>query len=794
MSNLQAALSYAAQGYRVFPLSPGTKKPFKGSHGFKDATSDTEQITTWWTDTPEANVGIATGEESNLLVIDLDAYKESDAPDDVTGIIAWGEGRANVELNQTLTVRTGSGGLQLWYTFPDFNARNSNSSRLGVNIDIRGNGGYTLAPGSVVDGHVYALTVDIPRAAANVNLLDRLRPSAKAAAILPTIEQPVIENESSLEHARTYAKNRAKGILQDLAALKSTGWDGPSWGETCWAKARDLVRLGRTEWTGLPLDTLHNAYVKVVEQLRDGTEDWDRRLVGYWESALEHVDDYEPIPASAKVDLYFSEEQGEEVERPAAQMFSWDDFGMADRLSHYSSGRCLWLFDTGSWAVYSQSEWKLQNELAERQMREVTENMIEWEAEFYSDEVPEGAKESPREQFAKWARSRRTVKSVKSSLEMSKSKKGITQSINDFDADPMLFQVGNGVIDLRTIEVSPKSQSLKILKGTDVMYDPAATCPMWLAHLKRVLPNPEDQEFLQRWVGYCLTGLQTEQRFAIHFGPPGTGKSVFLDVMGHLFGNYHVSANADVLHDTASEQHMTGLASLAGSRFIQASESKKGRKLNSATVNMLTSQEKVTARFMRQDEFNFSPTGKINYVTNHKPKIDPTAGTWRRMILVGWNEIISESEKRKDLGQLIIENELSGVLNWALQGCLEWQKRKSLDVPMHMELEKDEYKAEEDVLGAFIADSCIIDADARTTTDDLFIAYRRWREINGFMLNGTKITLAKDLKEAGWKPYRTSSERGFEGLRVREDATGPKYPNSPAQPEYDKSLDSLLDI
>ena len=284
-------------------------------------------------------------------------------------------------------------------------------------------------------------------------------------------------------------------------------------------------------------------------------------------------------------------------------------------------------------------------------------------------------------------------------LDLARADARIAIRHQELDADPWLFNVSNGTIDLRTGKLRSHDPADLITKLAPIAYDPEAKSDRWDAFLSDAQGgNDEMLTFLRRARGYTLTGLTREHVLFFLFGPTGTGKSTYFVMLHALLGDYAVRAPRGLLFVAKGERHTTDLTTLFGARFVSCSEIEEGATFDEALVKDLTGGEAVTARRMREDNWTFDPTHKIALPGNHKPNVRNFDDAIRRRVrLIPW--VVQPSRPDKQLVEKL-KTELPGILADAVRGCLEWQ-RAGLGEPVAVRDATDAYQDESDVLGEF---------------------------------------------------------------------------------------------
>ena len=333
----------------------------------------------------------------------------------------------------------------------------------------------------------------------------------------------------------------------------------------------------------------------------------------------------------------------------------------------------------------------------------------------------------------------------------------VTVGPADMDADPLLFNVDNGTIRLvgACDDFRPHARTDRISRISPAAYDPDATCDLWFKFLCEVQPDTAIRLFLQRWVGYCLTGLTIEQKLIFNFGEGANGKSVFVETIAWLLGTYALTLPfASLLKDDRKRggDATPDIARLPGVRMVRASEPEKGSTFSEATIKQITGNEELTARHLHHDFFDFIAQFKLTLSGNHKPMIrGQDHGIWRRFLLVPWKVMVPEEDQDLNLADKL-KAEASGILNWALDGCRMWLE-SGLDVPAGVRVATDEYRSDSDPVGRFLA-ACTEGMPGDSVEGaEIYAAYHKWCKANAER-TWSMTAFGRALAERGYEKQR----------------------------------------
>jgi putative DNA primase/helicase len=317
-------------------------------------------------------------------------------------------------------------------------------------------------------------------------------------------------------------------------------------------------------------------------------------------------------------------------------------------------------------------------------------------------------------------------------LELAKSEPETMLLPEHLDEDPFLLNVLNGTLDLRTGELRPHRREDRITKLAPVHYEKHVGAPLFARFLERITDgNVELESYLCRSVGYALTGSTRQQCLEIHYGTGANGKTVFRETIRAMLGDYALTISSDTLmaRRWAAGNATPDVARLRGARFVIASESGQRSSFAEERVKTLTGGDSICARFLYQDEIEFEPSHKLFLATNHRPRVYGTdPAIWRRIHLVPFTVTIPEPEQDKELLEKL-KKELSGILSWAVEGCLEWQAT-GLRPPEAVQKATNQYQRDMDTLGLFLEEETerSEDPEERIKVKDLYGAYSAWCE------------------------------------------------------------------
>lgn len=371
-----------------------------------------------------------------------------------------------------------------------------------------------------------------------------------------------------------------------------------------------------------------------------------------------------------------------------------------------------------------------------------------------------------RDALYRHARASQSKRAIEAMIYLARSEPGIPAVLTDFDGDPMLLNVVNGTLDLRSGTLRPHRREDYITRIVPIAWDERATAPTWDAFLRRVLAEDADlYGYVQRMVGYCLTGDTSEQVLHFLHGRGANGKSVFCEILAALLGEYAIVCSPELIMPRRHSAIPNDIARLRGARVALMNETTQGSRFDEAKLKDLTGGDTLTGRFLHREFFDFKPTHKLVIRGNHKPAISGTdEGIWRRLRLVPFTVQIPPDEQDKRLLDKL-RGELPGILRWAVEGCLDWQRR-GLNPPAVVTEAVQQYREESDTLGRFIAEHCNVRKLAQVKSGVFFRHYQQFAEQSGERWIPAK-DLPHEMERRGFSYKRgTGGQRLYLGIEL----------------------------
>ncbi len=438
----------------------------------------------------------------------------------------------------------------------------------------------------------------------------------------------------------------------------------------------------------------------------------------------------------------------------------YSDAAVSRRAVNKHGGNFRYCEPMGGWLFYRDGRWQKDEENLIYSAIARTARVIAQEANDDPD------LDKAKRGVAMSLCSNRVVRNV---IEYSASDKRVRASAGEFDADPFALNTPSGTVDLKTGELHPHSP--KGLHTRMAAVAPkAAPAPVWARFLDEATAGDKElQRYLQRLAGYALTGSTKEHQMSFIWGPGGNGKSVFVNTIMAALGDYAMNTPSNTFSARSDNAHPEGLARLRGARLVIASETQEGLTWNEALVKQVTGGDTVTARFMHQGSFEYRPQFKLVVMGNHKPRlVNLDNGMKRRLQMVPFT--VTPKNPDRELERKL-KDELPQIMQWMVEGCISWQEN-GLQLPTIVRAATDEYFVDEDPVGRFLEERCVLRHDASVQTGALFEAWREWAEDQNESSRTQRWLANNLLNRPGVMRWRNpiNGQRGLSGLELLYDA------------------------
>jgi len=680
------------KGRKIFPCKPNRKRPLT-PRGYKDASSDVGVIETWWSNHPDANIGLCTGKDANLIVVDIDVKSNAGGMESLQKL------EAEFGKLDTLVATTPSGGLHYYFAFPQEAKTIKCMVALRKGIDIRADGGYVVAPGSSIDDKLYEFE-DIDKEIVELPLwlLELLTNKETNNSSFDVVETVLGVSEGS----------RNVTLFKLSSSLRGRGVD--------YEDAKEQV---------LSANNNCNPPLPITEALKCLNNAYKRYQPNNTELTEHHL----------------------------------TELGSAKEMVSCYGENIRYIPQFGKWLLWDGHRWCF-DETGD------VNRLAKANALSQYDKVAQIDDFNQRQQMSRYAAKSESRQAIESTIHLAKTEEGIPLRVESLDTNSYLLGVANGVINLRTGGLREETKKEYITKQAPVEFNPIATCPRWFEFLNEVMDGDNEMiDYLKRIVGYSLTGDTKEQVLFFLFGHGANGKSVFVNTIQDLLGDYAIQTPVSTLMTRGKGSINNDVARMRGARFVATTETEEGSKFNESEIKLLTGGDTITCRFLRQEYFEYRPEFKIWISGNHKPVPGDGHSIWRRLILIPFEIIVDESDQDKELN-LKLREELSGILNWAIEGCLEWQE-KGLKTPQKIVDAIREYKSEMDRVLTWMDECCQpkprIGAEIKAS--ELYSSYKSWAIDNGEWAMSQRI-FGNKLSEKGFKKIRKGQGQFYQGISL----------------------------
>lgn len=428
------------------------------------------------------------------------------------------------------------------------------------------------------------------------------------------------------------------------------------------------------------------------------------------------------------------------------------DVGLARRLVLESRGKLRYVKEWKAWLAWSGRQWMRDDGLAAAHVaKQVSDKLWQELAELPSEN---------RQRVVSFVKAASSSRGIEAAVKLARSEPGVVVTAGELDRHPYLLNVQNGVLNLETAELLPSSPEHLLTHMAGVSFDVAANCPTWRKFIDEVTNGDKELAgFLQRSCGLALSADVSEQVLWLHHGEGRNGKSTMLNVLSLLLGSYAGPAPLEMLlvRGKQAKEAEQQFATLAGKRLVTTVEADSGVRFSEATTKLLTGGDIVLARRLYEDPWPVQPSWKLHVAANHKPLVrGRDEGIWRRLMLTPWLRRFEGAAEDKRLKEKILA-ELPGVLNWCLGGFVQWRSG-GLRPPKQVLAATAEYRDENDVMGSWMAECCLKDANVVAEAQQLYNSYRNWCENTGERVDSAKA-FGTQLEKLGFAAERPSFGR-----------------------------------
>lgn len=721
-SKKSIALDLIEEGFHIIPLHNPTKSGCScgndcgsiGKHprisGWPEkASRDPIDIRRWWRHAPDANIGIVCGKQSDLAVLDMDPrHNGEESLDKLEAEIGC--------FTQTATVLTGGGGKHFYFRYPGKNKLKNSSGQLGDGLDIKTDGGYVVAPGSLHEsGEFYSWLLR----------MDNIEPFPKRVITYLKKEKRHINN-SNKKYSLSSVDPIQEGKRNDTLFILGV-------------KLRDK---GMTE-------------KQIYDELLDINAKRCNPPLG--DSEVKKIANSASKPPTNQLEST--------VDNTEEDYGLWDtDFGNARELVEHHGDTIRYDINEDRWLFWDGIRWK----------PDPTGLYVMGKAKELVEQIYEEAKElddrDRSEKKQKHARKSANEARLKAMMSLSTTFPDIKVTKEMIDQQPMLVTLNNLTVDLLNGKLLKQNPKNLITKKLPYSFDSDAKCSKWEEFIFHIMDGDKEMvKFLQQAVGYSLTGKTTEQCLFFLYGSGRNGKSTFVEVLLRLLGEYAIKAESDMIMDRSYGSGVPNdIARLCGHRLVVLSEIQEGKRLDEAKVKNLTGEDTIPARFLRKEFFDFNPTHKMWVFGNHKPLINGTdEGIWRRLRLIKFGVTIPKKEIDRHLKTKLLK-ELPGIFNWAVKGCREWiNNGYKLQVPESVKQETLAYRSEMDIISTFLEDKCKQTVTAKCSNKDLRQCYEHWCEQNGIPTMSMQAMSPK-LEQRGFEKFKSNGRVHWRGVTPKQ--------------------------
>lgn len=747
VTTTQAWRDLYQMGFSLVPLQPSGKKALVPWKEYQIERALSATIKDWLAAFPGTNPGVITGNISGIIVLDIDGIQGK------RSLLSYG-GFADTPYVQTAR------GLHYYFAYPTLQPgeRIITKAGIAVGMDIRGDGGYVVGPGSTHEsGAVYRWEKspdELPFAQPPGWLLDMTVTSDSDPLDTPPLYVPTSQSHNG--NARAYALAALQGEANKVRDAQD-GYKHDRLLRSACAVSGFIPILSESEIEQALLEAVADrARDKRAARItiRDGIDYGSRRP----REVPKNTNGAYPPPRPVQTDDTVPNPDDPDILLTAAL----SDTGNAECMEYLFGNDFRFDHTRRKWLAWKDVRWQIDADGdAERaaldtirQRQTASLSMVDTDR---------------RKKVLNFLITSENQAKQKGLLGQASILRKFATVIGRFDVALWVTGVPNGVLSLYTGKLHIADREDLITLNMGAPFVPGAECPRWRRFLSEVFAGDSELiRFVQRAIGYSLTGDTSEQKMFLCHGAGANGKSVFLEAISLLLGDYASGTPFATFDADRRNESTNDLAALKGKRFVTVIESDEDRRLAEARVKAVTGQDTVTCRFLYGEFFTYKPTFKLWMAMNHKPIIRGTdRGIWRRIVLIPFTQSFEGREDRELMDDL--KSELPGILNWAIEGLQEW-RNEGLGTARVIVEATEEYRKESDILGQWFADCCASSPTGRTPAAEAYTSFRDWCRSFGFR-EPTQTGFARGLIEKGYERVRDMKKRSYGGFILVDGVT-----------------------
>jgi putative DNA primase/helicase len=666
---------------------PNPGKHPRTSNGVHGATNDIDAIGAMHAQWPDSNWALACGRISDIVAIDIDAGKGGYA-----AIDEYELARREGPLPKTLIAITGGGGRHFLFKYPVDGQPIGNRVNWLTGVDVRSDGGYIILPDAKhISGGIYAWS--------NWNTM------AGRQEVLPI--DVAFDIRSSSQQASSSFADTIKDASSILDGVPEGQRDDTLFRWACRLRRQHATDAdgGRAVVTALVLQAARKSGFPENEAMRKVEQAFKQN----------HVDD----PEDWAITIAVTGKDGDTERNEVLEHLT--DIGNRNRFIALHGNNLRYVTEIG-WMAWTEQGWSRTTIEYVGKLTEAVPPLIRQEAAAIADVTIK----------AKWKLYSMVTEGAGklAAIEhLARSSPVVMRRANEFDADPNILACKNGIVDLKTGSIRSYEREDLVTKNTGVIYDPDAHRPEWEQFLMTTTQGDTDLiEYLQMAAGYTLTGLNTEECFMLLNGPQASGKSTWIDAINTAMGTYAAAVQSETfMFRRGRDTPQNEIARLAGVRLAAMSEIREGDYFNEALIKQVTGGDKVAARFLYKDTFEFTPQFTLWFATNHDP-ISTDAAMLRRIKRIRFMHTIPVAQRDPNLKALLKNVEIGSpaVLNWMVQGAVKYYALGGLKQPLSVSEAVVNYQMDQDIISLFIGERIIRDPGAWAFMTDIFRTWRDW--------------------------------------------------------------------